>query len=149
MFKQKSIQANVAPLSIRISVVVASIFFIAPSISFAQTFAGLKAGVNASHIKYEMLVSQSGHFTPTVKAVKTRKVFGALIYVKLIPSANVDTLGSSLQTKAEPILGEKHGPPLEYFNHKLQNIPFLTIFIKLVSRQRTNRITLFCTRKFN
>ena len=54
-----------------------------------------------SHIKYEMLVSQTGHFGPSVKAVKTRKVFGALIYVKLNPSANVDTLGSSLQTKAD------------------------------------------------
>lgn len=75
-----------------------------------------------SHIKYEMLVSQTGHFGPSVKAVKTRKVFGALIYVKLIPSANVDTLGSRLQTKAEPILGDKHGPPLDYFNHKLQPV---------------------------
>ncbi|MCF8368429.1 MAG: ABC transporter permease [Bacteroidales bacterium] len=76
----------------------------------------------ASHIPYEMLVSQSGHFTPTAKAVKTRKVFGGLIYVKLYPSANIKALEESLQTKVEPILGGKHGPPLDVFNHKLQPV---------------------------
>ena len=75
-----------------------------------------------SHIQYEMLLSQSGHFTPTAKAVKTRKVFGGLIYVKLYPSANVKALEDSLQTKIEPILGGKHGPPLEVFNHTLQPV---------------------------
>jgi len=75
-----------------------------------------------SHIQYEMLLSQSGHFTPTVKAVKTRKVFGGLIYVKLYPSANIKALEESLKTKVEPVLGGKHGPPLEVFNHKLQPV---------------------------
>lgn len=75
-----------------------------------------------SHIQYEMLLSQSGHFTPTVKAVKLRKVFGGLIYVKLYPSANIKALEESLQTIAEPILGGRHGPPLDAFNHKLQPV---------------------------
>ena len=75
-----------------------------------------------SHIQYEMLLSQSGHLTPTVNTVKSRKVFGGLIYVKLYPSANIKALEESLQTKIEPILGGKHGPPLEAFNHSLQPV---------------------------
>jgi len=75
-----------------------------------------------SHIKYEMLLSQSGHFTPTVNTVKSRKVFGGLIYVKLNPSADIKALEESLQTKAEPILGGAHGPPLDALNHKLQPV---------------------------
>ena len=75
-----------------------------------------------SHIQFEMLLSQAGHFTPTVKAIKSRKVFGGLIYVKLYPWANNKALEESLQTKVEPILGGKHGPPLEAFNHNLQPV---------------------------
>lgn len=75
-----------------------------------------------SHIKYEMILSQKGHFTPTVKALRFRKVFASLVYVKLHPSANIDKLGKSLQTKVKPILGGKHGPPLSAFNHKLQPV---------------------------
>ena len=75
-----------------------------------------------SHIKYEMLLSQLGHFTPTTKIVKSRKVFGGLIYVKLFPSANINALEKSLQTIVEPILGGKHGPPLNAINHKLQPV---------------------------
>ena len=73
-----------------------------------------------SHIKYELLLSQAGHFTPTTEVLKSRKVFGGLIYVKLHPSANIQALEKDLQTVLEPILGGKHGPPLATFNHKLQ-----------------------------
>jgi len=75
-----------------------------------------------SHIKYEMLLSQKGHFSPTVKTFKSRKAFASLIYVKLYSSANIEELSKSLQTKVEPILGGKHGPPLEAFNHQLQPV---------------------------
>ena len=75
-----------------------------------------------SHIKYEMLISQSGHFSPTTKMVKQRKVFGALIYVRLHPLADITAMEQDLQTAAESILGGKHGPPLEAFNHKLQPV---------------------------
>ncbi len=75
-----------------------------------------------SHIKYEMLLSQVGHFTPTTEIVKSRKVFGGLIYLKLYPSANINALEESLQTIAEPMLGGKHGPPLDVINHKLQPV---------------------------
>jgi putative ABC transport system permease protein len=76
----------------------------------------------ASHIQYEMLLSQSGHFTPTAIAVKSRKVFGGLIYLKLYPTADIKALEKSLQSKIEPQLGGKHGPPLDVFNHKLQPV---------------------------
>jgi len=75
-----------------------------------------------SHIQFEILLSQSGHFTPTLKAVKSRKVFGALIYVKLYPSANISEIETSLPAKAETFLGGEHGPPMEAFNHKLQPV---------------------------
>lgn len=75
-----------------------------------------------SHIQFEMLLSQNGHFAPTVKAVKSRKVFGGLIYVKLFPSANVNQIESRLPVSAEPILEGKHGPPMSAFNHTLQPV---------------------------
>lgn len=75
-----------------------------------------------SHIKYEMILSQKGHFSPTAKTLRSRKVFACLVYVKLYPSANIEKLEKSLQTKVEPILGGKHGPPLSAFNHKLQPV---------------------------
>lgn len=73
-----------------------------------------------SHIKYDILLSQEGHFTPTTDALKSRKVFGGLIYVKVHPSTDIQSLENNLQTILEPILGGKHGPPLEAINHKLQ-----------------------------
>ncbi len=89
----------------------------------SYTISGIvKALPKTSHIRFEMLLSQEGHFSPTVKTVKSRKVFGALVYVKLYPSANVKEIETSLPTKAEPILGAQHGPPMEVFNHKLQPV---------------------------
>ncbi len=76
----------------------------------------------ASHIKIDMLLSQKGHFEPTVKIMKSRKVFGGVIYVKLYPHADISALEKSLQTKLEPILGAVHGPPLEAINHHLQPV---------------------------
>ena len=73
-----------------------------------------------SHIKYEILLSQVGHFTPSTVILKSRKVFGGSVYVKLHPTANIPLLEKNLQTIVEPILGGKHGPPLEVINHKLQ-----------------------------
>lgn len=82
----------------------------------------IEALPNTSHIKYEMLLSQSGHFSPIVETVKSRKVFGGLIYIKTFASANINELEKSLQHRIEPILRGKHGPPLEAFNHKLQSV---------------------------
>ncbi|PLX03051.1 MAG: hypothetical protein C0595_08435 [Marinilabiliales bacterium] len=74
----------------------------------------------ASHLQYEMLISQKGHFEPTVKILKSRKVFGGVIYLKLYPNANIVELEKSLQNKLQAVLGSVHGPPLEAFNHSLQ-----------------------------
>ncbi len=76
----------------------------------------------ASHIKIDLLLSQKGHFEPTVKILKSRKVFGGVIYVKIYPHADIPALEKSLQTKLEPILGGVHGPPLDAFNHHLQAV---------------------------
>lgn len=76
----------------------------------------------ASHIKIDMLLSQKGHFEPSVKILKSCKVFGSVIYVKLYPHADIVALEKSLQTKLEPILGAVHGPPLDAINHHLQAV---------------------------
>lgn len=76
----------------------------------------------ASHLQYEMLLSQKGHFEPTVRILKSRKVFGGTIYVKLYPNADIVALENSLQSILQPILGSVHGPPLDALNHRLQAI---------------------------
>jgi putative ABC transport system permease protein len=75
-----------------------------------------------SHLKYEMLLSQKGHFDATVETLKSRKAFGGLIYVKLYPNADVSSLEENLQFKLQPVLGSRPGPPLDVFNHKLQAV---------------------------
>ncbi len=75
-----------------------------------------------SHLQYEMLLSQKGHFEPTVKILKSRKVFGGTIYVKLYANSDIVALENSLQSKLEPVLGSVHGPPLDALNHRLQAI---------------------------
>ncbi|MCF8235593.1 MAG: hypothetical protein K9H15_03245 [Bacteroidales bacterium] len=75
-----------------------------------------------SHIRYEMLLSQKGHFGPTVDILKSRKVFGGLIYLKLFPSTNISELETSFQTKLTPYLEDAPGPPLDAINHKLQAV---------------------------
>ncbi len=62
-----------------------------------------------SHLKYEMLLSQKGHFDPTVTTLKSRIVFGRLIYVKLYANADIVELESSLKFKLQPVLGSAHG----------------------------------------
>ena len=75
-----------------------------------------------SHLQYEMLLSQKGHFEPTVKILKSRKVFGGTIYVKLYPNTDIISLENSLQSILEPVLGSVHSPPLDAINHNLQAI---------------------------
>lgn len=89
----------------------------------AYTISGIvHAFPETSHIKFEILLSQKGHFAPTTEFLKSNKRFGALIYLKLSPSTDIKTLEQSLGEKAEPFLGGKHGPPLDVFNHKFQPI---------------------------
>jgi putative ABC transport system permease protein len=89
----------------------------------AYTITGLVEPLpNTSHLKYEILLSQKGHFDPSVKTLKSRKLFGGLIYVKLFPNADIVALENSLQSKLEPVLGSVHGPPLDAINHSLQAI---------------------------
>ena len=75
-----------------------------------------------SHLQYEMLLSQKGHFEPTVRILKSRKVFGGTIYVKLYANSDIVALENSLQSILEPVLGSVHGPPLDALNHSLQAI---------------------------
>ena len=75
-----------------------------------------------SHLKYEMLLSQNGHFDTRVKTLKLRKAFGGLIYVKLYDNADISSLEENLEFILQPVLGFQQGPPLDAFNHKLQAI---------------------------
>ena len=76
----------------------------------AYTITGIvKPLPEKSHLKYEMLLSQKGHFDPTVTTLKSRIVFGRLIYVKLYANADIVELESSLKFKLQPVLGSAHG----------------------------------------
>lgn len=75
-----------------------------------------------SHLKYEILLSQKGHFEPNIKRLDSRKVYGALTYVKLFPSVDVKEFEKKLTLLPEAKLANTPGPPLSAYNHKLQNV---------------------------
>lgn len=75
-----------------------------------------------SHIKFEMLISQKGHFSQTVEMVKERKVFASLIYVKLFSAINVKNIEDKLNLLIKSVLNDASEPPIEAFNHKLQPV---------------------------
>lgn len=75
-----------------------------------------------SHLSYEVLFSQSGHFSPTIEAIKLRKVFAAAIYLKLREGTDIEAFESGLTDRAEVRLKNAHGPPLDAFNFHLQPI---------------------------
>jgi putative ABC transport system permease protein len=74
----------------------------------------------ASHLDYEMLISKKGQFASTIDFVKTHKVFGAAIYVKLVNSVDIQEFEKHLIWLPEAKLGKQFGPPVDAFNHKLQ-----------------------------
>lgn len=75
-----------------------------------------------SHLSYEVLFSQLGHFSPTVEAIKSRKVFAAAIYLKLREGTDIEAFESALIESAEVHLKNAQGPPVDAFNHHLQPI---------------------------
>jgi len=75
-----------------------------------------------SHLGFNILLSQKGHFAPTTEILKSRKVFGGAVYVKLYPNTNIEALEQSIAQKVKPLLDGVHGPPMEAFNHHLQNV---------------------------
>ena len=77
---------------------------------------------HTSHLGYEILLSQKGHFSQTVEMIKARKVFAGAVYVKLFPNTNIEELEQSITKKVATILVGAQGPPPEAFNHKLQPI---------------------------
>ncbi len=77
---------------------------------------------HTSHLGYEILLSQKGHFSQTVEMIKARKVFAGAVYVKLFPNTNIEELEQSITKKVAIILAGSNGPSPEAFNHKLQPI---------------------------
>jgi len=75
-----------------------------------------------SHIKYDIMLSLKGHFSPTVNILKTRKAFGSILYLKLYPAVNVPELEKKLTALIKPVLINAYGPPIEDTNHKLQAV---------------------------
>jgi len=89
----------------------------------AYTITGLvKPLPSASHLVYQALISEKGHFESTSKLLKKRKVFGGICYLKLYPGADIVELETRLQSDLQNTLGSVHGPPLDAFNHRLQPI---------------------------
>lgn len=104
----------------------------------AYTVSGIAEALpQASHIQYEILLSQKGHFEPTTEILKSRKVFGGLLYVKLFPSANVLELEKKLSTLIETKLNSAFGPPLEAFNYRLQPVCDIHFTPGLVAEKQT------------
>ena len=76
-----------------------------------------------SSIEYEILLSQQGHFRPSVEHLKENKVFGASLYLKLYPSTDIKALEKKISDKIQPKFeGRPGGPPMEAFHHQLQPI---------------------------
>lgn len=75
-----------------------------------------------SHIEYEFLLSKNGHFEAMAKRLKSQKVFGGLLYVKIYPSSNTGVLEKKLTDLIVPELNSAFGPPLDAFDHKLQPV---------------------------
>ncbi len=101
-----------------------------------------------SHMGYDILLSSTGHFSPTVKMLKNRKVFGSSIYVKLNPSADIAAIETNLNAKAEALIGTQHGPPLNAFSHQFQALtdihftPNTNVELRPVVRRSTLNILL-------
>lgn len=96
----------------------------------------IKPPPETSHIGYEILLSQKGHFSPTVETLKARKAFAAAVYVKLFSNTNSEALEQSIAQKVAPILKGEHGPPPEAFNHKLQAISEIHFSMDTTSEMR-------------
>ena len=75
-----------------------------------------------SHLQYEVLFSRAGHYKRIEDILKSRKLLGARIYVKLQEGTDVQNFESRLTSLLVPHLKGFHGPPLEAFNHHLQPV---------------------------
>jgi putative ABC transport system permease protein len=75
-----------------------------------------------SHLGYEIILSQKGHFSQTVEIVKARKVFAAAVYVKLFQNTNIEASEKSIKEKIALVLKGVPGAPSEAYNHHLQAI---------------------------
>jgi len=87
----------------------------------AYTIGGIiKEAPKASHLQYEVLFSQKGHFSSIIKHLKSRKAFGASVYMKLSENINEQAFKEKLKSRLIPLLESAHGPPLDVFDHQLQ-----------------------------
>jgi putative ABC transport system permease protein len=77
---------------------------------------------NNSHLTYDILLSQNGHFSNTIETVKARKVFAGLIYIRVFPEVNAGELENTLSEGIATLIKGFNGPPADAFNHKLQPI---------------------------
>ncbi len=73
-----------------------------------------------SHLCFDILLSQKGHFTPTINTVKHRKVLAASVYMKLFPNVEKDALTQKLADRVAVALEGVPGPPADAINFNLQ-----------------------------
>ncbi|MBN2262604.1 MAG: ABC transporter permease [Prolixibacteraceae bacterium] len=75
-----------------------------------------------SHLGYDIILSKKGDFESPIKDIKNSKTFGAYIYVKSLHPLQNSNLENQLSTLVSPALNDKHGPPLNAFQHKFQKL---------------------------
>lgn len=90
----------------------------------------------ASHLGFEILLSQKGHFGTTTKILKSRKAFGATIYIKLFDNINITDFEQSISKKVAITLQAAPGPPAEVFKHKLQAVTDIHFSTETMSELR-------------
>lgn len=73
-----------------------------------------------SHIGYDILLSQKGHFSEQATRLKKIKTFAASVYMKLYPNSDMDNINKELSDKATVALDGVFGPPVDAFDFKLQ-----------------------------
>ncbi len=89
-----------------------------------------------SHLGYDILLSQKGHFSRTVETLKTGKYFAAGVYVKLFADIEPKLIEESINEEAALILKGAPGPPPEVFNHHLQALYDIHFSTETVSELR-------------
>lgn len=73
-----------------------------------------------SHLQFDLIFSKAGFYQKTtIDQIKSRKVFAANVYVKLLPNVDIASFEGKLHSFIE-FINKEHGPPIDAFETILQ-----------------------------
>ncbi len=75
-----------------------------------------------SHLKYDIIHSKKGFYEGTITNIEKRKVYGAYVYLTLLPNVSPGEFEKQTYEMLYPKIGVGDGPQLEDFKIKLQPI---------------------------